>query len=118
MCLFRQPKKAQARTGLALISQYYCSDNESRKLSGLLRLVAVNVRRSFPYDAKTDHDDQQAAQQASQHHRDSKVRRESQRESEEIPDGISGNHCVGYIEHNTVFVHDIQIEKCRYIVCG
>ena len=75
MCLFRQPKKAQARTGLALISQYYCSDNESRKLSGLLRLVAVNVRRSFPYDAKTDHDDQQAAQQASQHHRDSQGHR-------------------------------------------
>jgi hypothetical protein len=33
------------------------------------------VRRSFPYDAKTDHDDQQAAQQASQHHRDSQGHR-------------------------------------------
>ena len=68
---FPTAEKSAGRTGLALISQYYCSDNESRKLSGLLRLVAVNVRRSFPYDAKTDHDDQQAAQQASQHHRDS-----------------------------------------------
>lgn len=72
---FPTAEKSAGRTGLALISQYYCSDNESRKLSGLLRLVAVNVRRSFPYDAKTDHDDQQAAQQASQHHRDSQGHR-------------------------------------------